>query len=278
MTARRSNLVPGSIQRVRCFLNVSGRMKVRPWATAGQTLDALHDALLARRADDAFWSGLGPLLDTLARDMRERLAAGNRVVDNEVLDPARRQELLDEIRSALEGRRPGRGAFGALASSLSAPALGLLILVGGVATAGCEAATSLEGDAAADVGPDSADAAVDPAVDTYVDAPVDTAPDPVLDPGCEHEGMTLEQIFDDCHFDADMRAFYVGCIDALHASWRTGLREYFECLPCSQVATDLACLSGMVDYCTFPEEAGEFDLDRFLDNCATIIYLGVRFE
>ena len=72
MSRNRPDLVPASLQRVRCFLGTSGRMKVKPWADTGETLDAFHDALLTRRDDEKFWQDLKSLLENLTADMSRR--------------------------------------------------------------------------------------------------------------------------------------------------------------------------------------------------------------
>lgn len=267
MSRNRPDLVPASLQRVRCFLNTKGRMKVRPWADTAETLDAFHDALISHRDDEAFWEGLGSLLERLASDMSLRLRTAP--VDNEVLDPAAHQALLAEIRSALDGREKGRGGFRRLASALSVPAVGLLAILGGVATVGCGSTSSLEGDA--DAGEDVAVEAADPDADPI--------PEPIPDATCEHEGMTLEQILAECVDSETARTHYLECIDGLHSSWRTGLRDLFECEDCWEILSQLDCLAyGMVDYCSDPDAAGTYDLDTLLDNCSVLLYLGVRFE
>jgi len=268
MSRNRPDLVPASLQRVRCFLGTSGRMKVKPWAGHEETLDAFHDALVSHREDERFWHDLGSLLETLATDMSRRLRGD--VVDNEVLDPATHQALLVEIRSALDGRERGRGGFRGLASALSVPAVGLLALLGGVATVGCGSSSALEGDAIADVTVERSDPDADPAVDPITE--------PVPD-GCEHEGMTLEQILTECVENETARTHYLECIDGLHASWHSGLRDLFECEDCWEVLSQLDCLAyGMTDYCSDPDAAGTYDLDTLLDNCAVLLYLGVRFD
>ena len=270
MSRNRPDLVPASMQRVRCFLNTKGRMQVKPWAGHEETLDAFHDALVSHRDDEKFWEGLGSLLETLAADMSQRLKGD--VVDNEVLDPATHQALLVEIRSALAGQEKGRGSFRRLASALSMPACGLLAILGGVATVGCGSTATIEGDA---------DASTDVAVERS-DPDADPAVDPVLEPepdACEHEGMTLEQILEECVDNETARTHYIECIDGLHASWRSGLRDLFECEDCWEVLSQLDCLTyGIVDYCSDPDAAGEYDLDTLLDNCSVLLYLGVRFD
>ena len=250
-------------------------MRVKPWATADETLDALHAVLASRRSDAEFWKGLEDLLETLSRDMRRRLSEG--AVENEVLDPASRHRLLEEIRRALPCTAETTGAFRRLAQALSAPAAGLLVLLGGVATVGCESSTALRGhaDAAADVELDVPDAVDHGSEDTYVDPITDPA-EP--DTGCEHAGMALGEIIDECITYEGSRIFYHACLDALHESWTTGLSEYFQCQPCSEVEFLLSCLTGNEDFCSRPELAGEYDLETLLDNCMVVLYVGVRFE
>jgi hypothetical protein len=270
MSRNRPDLVPASLQRVRCFLNTKGRMKVKPWAGSEETLDAFHDAMVSHRDDEAFWDGLRSLLENLTSDMSKRLSGG--APDNEVLDPGTHQSLLDEIRSALGGREKGRGGFRRLASALSVPAVGLLAILGGVATVGCSSTQDIEGetDASGDVAVETSDPDADPAVDPI--------PEPVPD-ACEHEGMSLEQILAECVDDETARARYLECIDGLHASWYSGLRDLFECEDCWEVLSQLDCLThGMYDYCSDPEAAGEYDLDTLLDNCGVLLYVGVRFD
>ncbi|MBW2262280.1 MAG: hypothetical protein JRG91_09940 [Deltaproteobacteria bacterium] len=265
MSRNRPDLVPASLQRVRCFLNTKGRMKVKPWAGPEETLDAFHDALVSHRDDDAFWTGMKSLLEALASDMSRRLSGD--VVDNEVLDPETHQALLEEIRAALAQQKKGRGGFCRLASSLSVPAVGLLAILGGVATVGCGSTSSIEGDTSTDVATETVDPAVDP------------IPEPLPEPGCEHEGMTLERILGECVENEEARTRYIECIDGLHSSWHTGLRDLFECEDCWEVLSQLDCLAyGMTDFCSNPEEAGEYDLDTLLDNCSVLLYLGVRFD
>ena len=269
MTRNRPDLVPASLQRVRCFINTQGRMRVKPWADTDETLDAFHDTLVSRRDDEAFWDGLRSLLESLTSDMRQRLTGD--AVENEVLDPATHEALIAEIRTALATREKGRGGFRLLARSLSVPAVGLLAILGGVATVSCGSTSSLEGDA------DAGDTAAE-----TIDATPDPDPEPLPDPmpdACEHEGMTLEQILAECVENEAARTHYIECIDGLHASWRSGLRELFECEDCWEVLSQLDCLAyGMVDFCSDPDAAGEYDLETLLDNCSVLLYLGVRFD
>jgi hypothetical protein len=280
--------VPASLQRVRCWLSATGDMRVKPWASVEETLDAFHDLLVARRGDDAFWAGLGELLGTLSADMKRRTEArGGEVIDNDVLDPARRRELLGEIRRKLDGKREGKGRFGLLAASLPSAAVGLVCLLGGVATVGCYSSNDLRGDGeVTDVMHDAdaaADQAADPAVDR-ADAQPDLRPDPIVDPpvdlpadpACDAPGRTLEDILTGCGLPADQRQRWIDCIDALHVSWRTGLTQLFACESCPDI---LFQLQNCLDWrCYDPNGEEPFDVENFLDNCATLLYLGVRFE
>ena len=135
-----SLLVPSSIQRIRSFLVERCGMKVKPWASTEETLAALHTTLVARHACGIFWDSLRTLMESLARDMKTRASASpGTVIDNEVLDGERYARLLDEIRQVLD-RQEGAttGSFRQLSAAISGPALSLLLLLGGVASVGCD--------------------------------------------------------------------------------------------------------------------------------------------
>lgn len=295
-------LIPASLLRVRCFLNTEGRMKVKPWATADETLDAFYDSLATNRDNDAFWNGLQSLLAILSADIKQRTAARrDELVDNELLDSERQQQLLSEIRHALAGQKRGRGGFRKLTLSLSPPAIGLLVVLGSAASQGCDTTetTRIDTDAArlpvgdsgaADVRPgdtgkgtggaqanDSGilprDSAVD-AAKTKSDTDA-SAPD-----ACIRKDITIAEIINSCITYEPERKEIQACVDALNDSWRTGLEELFRCDDCSDISRKLgSCLSRSdKDTCSNPQDAGEFDRDTFLDNCAVNLYLGVRFE
>jgi hypothetical protein len=136
-----SLLVPSSMQRIRSFLIEMCGMKVAPWASTEETLAALHTTLVARHGCGIFWDSLRTLLEKLAADMKARASATpGTVIDNEVLDGQRYAGLLDEIRQALDRQAAAAttGSFRQLSAALSAPALSLLLLLGGVASVGCE--------------------------------------------------------------------------------------------------------------------------------------------
>ena len=287
MSRNRPNMIPASLQRVRCFMNARGKMNVKPWAGVSETLDAFHDLLVTSRRDDNFWQALESLIETMSADMKKRLAdRRGEIIDNEILDPSTHHDLLAEIRSSLGGRRAGQGRFRRLAKALSVPAMGLLFILGGVATAGCEQSTSLHGDSGTeDAAPDTSDdSATDPEVDPGSDhpdiPPPDILPDPGIDPStdttCEPGSETLEQMIEACIPDEGSREYYMECIDALHESWRSGLEELFACSDCYEIRDYLDLCLGW--RCGSPEGQGEFDLQDFLDNCSVLLYLGVRFE
>ena len=133
-----SLILPSAIQRIRSFLIERCGMKVKPWATTEETLAALHTTLVARHQCQIFWTSLCGLLETLARDLKARQEAlPGSLVDNELLDGERYAALLDEIRAVLAAQTAEPATFRRLASALSAPALALLLLLGGVVTVGC---------------------------------------------------------------------------------------------------------------------------------------------
>jgi hypothetical protein len=286
MEEQKPFLVPATLQRVRCFLNTEAGMKVRPWAGADEVLDSFHDALRSHRREDPFWVALERLLSALAEDARRRGAVPTVASAGvEVLDPGRRAGLLAEIRGALQARRRGAGRFRRLAHALSAPAVGLLLLLGGAATAGCYGSHGEEGDVAAEGddgsarddggSPDDA-ASADEATSEDATEAADEAPGDACVPGLR----TFEEIVNTCVTDETYRAEILACVAALHDSWRTGLAALTDCEECWQVNNDLsACLmGGFVRPCDDPADAGTFDEEAFLDNCAIPLYLGVRFE
>ena len=265
MKKTKPNMIPASLQRVRCFMNARGRMNAKPWMGAEATLDAFHDMLASNQRDDGFWKGMESLLETLTGDMKERLAARQgEIIDNEVLDTTRHHALLEEIRSSLDGRGAENGRFRRLASALSIPAMGLLFILGSAATTGCYDSSNLVGDGE---------------TDADVTHEADAAPDPMVDPDAEPECVpgdrTLEEMIVECVEDDTQRDYYLECMDALHASWRSGLADLFACEDCWEVRHYLNdCLWRA---CDDPAAAGEFDLEEFLDNCMMPVYLGVRF-
>lgn len=279
MARDHARFVPSSLLRIRCFIHTDTGLKVKPWATTDETLDAFSHLLLIKRHDDGFWQDLEELMGKLSGDLNKRVDPHLAVVDNEVLDAGAHGRLLEEIRNALDGRHAPSGGFRNLASRLSVPAVGLLCLLGGVVTLGCETDTSLQGnsDAVTDTARDTApDTAEDTSVDTFTD------PDVPDDPACPHEGLTIAQIIAECVPGEYDRNYFNECITGLHDSWSTGLADHFACSTCPEVYDDLTCIiyNGFTEFCD-ADATGEFteeDLQMFLDNCGVLLYLGVRFE
>jgi hypothetical protein len=288
-----SLLIPSSMQRIRAFLIEMCGMKVKPWAGAEETLSALHATLVARQSCDIFWASLRGLLETLARDLKARQdAEPGALLDNEVLSDERYASLLDEIRACLATQaseaQPG-SAFRQLAQRLSAPALGLLLLLGGVTTVGCDR-SSLHGtdtrpDAAAtDVRSEPPDAAPDAVPDT---APADmrfVLPDiappksdvkDAVSKGPEGGTVTLPEIMDSCDIPEQTQANVLACLSALHGSWTTGIAAALAGQDCGAVSSSL-------EPCSYSSQCNtalpaEFD-PSYLRICEPIlIYLGVRF-
>jgi hypothetical protein len=291
-----SLLVPSSIQRIRAFLVEMCGMKVKPWAGAEDTLAALHTTLVARQGCDIFWESLRGLLETLARDLKARQdAAPGALLDNEVLSDERYASLLDEIRAALpkQATEPQPGAFRQLAHGLSAPALGLLLLLGGVTTVGCDSSTlrgaSRTPDAAA---VDERLSQPDNAPATQPDSPPDNnirivipdvAPQPDLRPydlayaatvGPDGATVTLRDILESCNVPSQTEGWILACLSRLHESWTTGTTALLAGKDCDTVA-------GAFPQCSYSSscypQSGEFD-GSIPELCAPVlIYLGVRF-
>ena len=265
-------LVPSSIQRIRCFMNAEGNARVAPWAGVEETLDAFTALLASSAGQDPFWQGLHPLLKILTGDLKRRLKADGAAVDNEILDVERHADLLAEIRAAVARVQTGKGGFRRCLVGLSAPAVGLLILLGGAATAGCTDST----DATPDNGPadTDADTDIDTDTDTDTDTDIDTDTDTDTDNGADTDtGKSLENIIIE-HADADAQAMLLDCIDALDASWHTGLEELFNSEEDAEIERQLSCLQNL---CMDNPDPGEYDLQTLLDNCVVTVYLGVRF-
>jgi len=292
-----SLLVPSSMQRIRAFLIEMCGMKVKPWAGAEETLAALHATLVARQSCDIFWNSLRTLLEKLARDLKTRQKAEPGVLlDNEILNDEQYASLLEEIRLCLptQSSELKPGAFRRLAQNLSAPALGLLLLLGGVTTVGCDS-SSLRG---ATKTPDAAvvdlrTSQPDNAPATQPDSPPDNnihivipdlaPPRPDLRPydvknaasnGPDGAAVTLRDIMDSCNIPSDMQGVVLACLGSMHQSWTTGITAMLAGENCDTV-------DGAFAQCSYPSgcypQSGEFD-GTFPPLCTPVlIYYGVRF-
>lgn len=290
-----SLIVPSSIQRIRAFLVELCGMKVKPWATAEETLAALHATLVRRQSCDMFWTSLRVLLETLARDLRarERATPGS-LLDNEILSAEQYAALLEEIRACV-AQQPAEPAlaFRRLAQGLSAPALGLLLLLGGVTTVACEGSPLSSSRV-----PDAAVADTRPGQPDSPPAPSDTRPDgapdnsiylvlPDLPPaqqdvreaastGPDGAKVTLQEIMDSCNLTSYTQAAVLKCLATLRESWTTDLLKYLAGKDCNTVATALACGGGLMCEPYLSPNAG-FD-PGLLPLCTPVfIYVGVRF-
>ncbi len=291
-----SLIVPSSIQRIRSFLVEMCGMKVKPWASTEETLGALHATLAARSGCDIFWTSLRVLLETLARDLKARQdAVPGTLVDNEVLEGERYVTLIDEIRAAL-ARQAGEtptSTFRRLASALSAPALGLLLFLGGAASIGCARApfnnSSQTHDAATPGLPDANGSQPEARPDgpVYIVLPdtrlaPDTAPAADANPprdavttGPDGGTVTIQDIMNSCNIPSEQQGAILGCLAMLDSSWRDGIAAALAGQDCAVVASDLECNPGQV--CVAQQYTSVFDpSDPRI--CQYIpIYLGVRF-
>jgi hypothetical protein len=270
-----SLIVPSAIQRIRSFLIEMSGMKVKPWATTEETLAALHTTLVARRGCEIFWASLRGLLEILARDLKQRQEASpGTLVDNELLDSERYATLLDEIRAALAGQAAEPATFRRLASALSAPALGLLLFLGGATSVGC-----------ADAGPVGAVDARVAQPESNPDLPpiILTAPDarPVTDAMAPSQSdgaaVTIQDIMDSCNISDQQQQQILTCLATLGESWTTGLAEAFAGASCSSVGSQLNCL-GQSQLCgSYRYTATWSGPGSELICNPIIIYAGVRF-
>jgi hypothetical protein len=297
-----SLIVPSAIQRIRSFLIEMCGMKVKPWAATEETLAALHTTLVTRRGCDIFWGSLRGLLETLASDLKTRQQASpGSLVDNELLDSERYATLLDEIRTALAGQTAEPSTFRRLASALSAPALGLLLLLGGVASVGCDrsglhgstqaqdaglagvadAKVAQEGSPDAKVAQPEANPDLPP---TIFMPPVLTTPDArsVADvemaPRQSDGGtVTILDIMQACNIPDDQQQRIMGCLSVMRASWTTGIVELLAGADCYTVAGALRC--DPWDACSeaLLGVGAEFDPTMPTICRPMPIYVGVRF-
>jgi hypothetical protein len=296
-------LVPSSIQRIRAFLVEMCGMKVKPWASAEETLAALHATLSARQGCDIFWGSLRVLLETLARDLKARKEASpGAVIDNEILSSESYDSLLGEIRACLAKQTSeSETPFRRLAQGLSAPALGLLLLLGSVVTVGCEK-TSLSAktfDAAVDVRSDASPAQPDARPDspaTQPDARPDGQPDnsisfsiPDLPPaksdikeasstGPEGGTVTIQDIMDSCNIPDNQQAMVMACLSQVQQSWTAGLTSFLAGKDCNLVSTALKCDPSYTQ-CAYVPPSSSHDFDpQQLPLCRPIlVYIGVSF-
>jgi hypothetical protein len=286
-------LIPSSIQRIRSFLVEMSGMRVKPWATTEETLSALHTTLLAKRQCPIFWTSLRALLTSLAGDLRARQEAEpGSALDNELLDGDRHQRLLDEIRAVLQSQSSGTSTFRRLASSISVPALALLLLLGGAATVGCDrsslhGANSTEDGGAPDTstGGSAATDAKDPtkASDSAslviilpdVAPARDLPPDTFAPTSADGNTVTIQDIMDSCNVPEAERGSVLSCLAAMRASWTTGTASALAGQNCNTVQRDLDCFLQSQVSCS--PSAGDFDPSAL--DCPKIvpIYYGVRF-
>ena len=193
--------------------------------------------------------------------------------------------LLDEIRAALAGQAAEPATFRRLASALSAPALGLLLFLGGAASVGCNGA-GLHGPAQGqDAGrPDVVDAKVaQPESNPDLPPVILMAPDarPVTDAMAPSQSdgaaVTIQDIMDSCNISDQQQQQILTCLATLGESWTTGLAEAFAGASCSLVGSDLNCFAmsrfcgGMYDMTISPDPNKPWICNPI------IIYAGVRF-
>jgi len=292
-------IIPSSIQRVRSFLIEMYGMKVKPWANTEETLAALHTMLVARQHCDRFWVSLRGLLQQLACDLKKRQSAlPGTLVDNELLESQRFEALLCEIRDCLAKQKneSTTGSFRRLASGLSAPALGLLLLLGGAATAGCDHAALGTGsrtpdaaispadarDARPDTQPDSMGIILPPPPDVPPRVAPDVAPAwDAVTAGTDGAVVTIQDIMDSCNIDDRDQVAVLLCLRSLRASWSTGIAQELAGKSCATVTSRLRsfeCSSSWEPCQPYPAAASQDFTEGDAPYCPPVlIYMGVRF-
>jgi hypothetical protein len=296
-------IIPTAIQRIRSFLIEVCGMKVKPWATTQETLTALHATLVARHECQIFWTSLRGLLESLARDLKTRQGAlPGTLVDNELLDGTRYEALLDEIRAVLARGTAEAPTFRRLASALSAPALGLLLLLGGTITVACDRSTLRQTTANRDAGspattdskvaqpeaspdiapataPDLGPSPSSPDVATATAPDLAHLPDALLAfdavAPSSNDGatVTIQDIMEACNISS---ASILSCLATLRASWSKGMADSLAGVACDTVSNDLFCFAQ--NSCTGgPPPAGDFNAATAFYCPPMLIYLGVRF-
>ncbi len=305
-----SLLVPSSMQRIRSFLVEMCGMKVKPWASTEETLAALHTTLLAKHGCGIFWDSLRTLLQKLASDLKARASAEpGTLIDNEVLEDERYTRLLDEIRQIL-ARQENPSSFRQLSAALSAPALGLLLFLGGVASVGCEHSglKPMPGKSDAALAADASSYPVKCCpprpddggqVNPFVDAPPATPPD--TQPAAPADGptiriiipdaaprpdaatrnadggvVTIQDIMDSCNLPKDDQDRVLACLRRLRDSWTTGIAETLAGTSCANVIDDLQCFGSVSQTCHSGSNA-EFVVGTTRVCQPILIYAGVRF-
>jgi hypothetical protein len=131
-------LKPTVVQHIRSFLGESG-LALDPCAGLGETLAALFGLFAARRDDRPFWERLQRLLTELG-EARSGMPWGHGLPTPaaEIVHPVELDEILGELRAAIESNGQGTApSLGASLSKLGAPAACCVLLLG-LAT-GCSA-------------------------------------------------------------------------------------------------------------------------------------------
>jgi hypothetical protein len=283
-SATESVLVPSSLIRMRGFLGRRG-LKVKPWSSEPEVLEALHGVLLDEEGDASFWDDLNELVAELAADAHRRQLFGRSAVDNELLDGPRRRFLLDELRSRLRERqeRRSKDGFAGLAHALSGPAFLVLCLLGGAAVVGCGGNASTEDGAGGSAGSSSSSGGATASGGTVSTGGFEAGGATAGGGGTATGGdagmagaggsCTLDEVITRCAWSEETREDLLACVNALNESWHSGLESLLTCTSCDDVNTCLRQLCGNTD--ALPDD---YSLDVFLSYCAVPIYRGVWLD
>jgi len=120
--------------RVRTFLREQG-VDMRPWSGLDETYAGLYDLLRERRNDPEFWGPLSALLASVLAGASDAARRNLPAPSAELLESWDVEELVRDLREALE--RPRASSVVRFASRLPQAAMGAFLVLGLVAAGAC---------------------------------------------------------------------------------------------------------------------------------------------
>ena len=297
--SQRSRLPPAPALGLRRFLHRHG-LRLEPWATQEQILEAFLEHLAHDAHDDTYWEELTELADRLAADLRQRRPQ-SALTEAISVDT---DQLMQEIRAGLARARAGQGGFRSLGQTMTGSAMSLLLLVTLVAV-GCggqtessRAVTTVGGTGGSLAGTGGEAGTGDTAgtggeagtggmfIIELGGAPPVCAQSTGVMPsgggaggeyGCFSAEMTIRELLETCVDDPEARDEYLAALALSHPDWSRFVADYFRCTACGAVADYLSyCVcAGSAQAESDPPDGSSsiYDLCRPI-----IIYAGVRFS
>jgi hypothetical protein len=291
--ASQPSFVPPSLFRVRQFLFEQG-MQIVPWSSTDEVLDELHLLLQTHKADDSFWQSLRELFVALNLDLQRLLPSSTR--QNEVLELATREALLDELRCCVDPTPAPSNCFATLLRRMTQNCLPLLLLLAGSAAVSCGARATYDSLPTSGAGGVSAaggsaatggEATVATGGIQGFALPPGTGGSTVIDTSgtvpCvkDSDGGTgaplsmsdVQNIVKQCIVESTTRDDVLACIDTLNTSWQQSVEWLLNCSNCDDVARFLLLL--MARCSQLPDQYSWCSLDP--QSCMPI-YAGVRLD